>query len=239
MTGIRPLGNQLAQESLSRLAICLPHYHWDHIQGLPFFKPLYAPGNIVEIYGPADSSESLTGKIKGEMGGDYFPVSIEAFGAEVDFVAVTERTFDTAGFRLSALYTFHPGRTMAYRVEYEGRSVVYAPDNEIRPASLDPELTGEARRFADFASGASLLIHDATFSRALYDQRQGWGHSCGEAVAVVAAEAGVQQVRLFHHDPDSDDDDIKSIHSEFLEAAEAQGAQVEGEPAREGTTVEL
>jgi phosphoribosyl 1,2-cyclic phosphodiesterase len=238
-TGIRPLGNRLVAQSLSKMAVCLTHYHWDHTQGLPFFKPLYVPGNVVEIYGPADSTESLTKKIKGEMGGDYFPVSIEAFQASVDFVAVTERTFEMPGYSLSVLHAFHPGRTVAYRVDLGERSVVYASDNELPPDHLEPEFSGEALRFAEFAAGASLLIHDATYSRSAYDQKRGWGHSCGETVAALAVRAGVGQVCLFHHEPDNTDADIEAIHQEFVEACAARGADIPAAPAAEGMTIEL
>jgi len=238
-TGILLLGNRLVAQSLSKLAICFTHYHGDHTQGLPFFKPLYVPGNVVEIYGPADSSESLTKKIKGEMGGDYFPVSIEAFQASVDFVVVTERTFEMPGYSLSALYAFHPGRTVAYRLDLGGRSVVYASDNELPLANLEPEFSGEALRFAEFAAGTSLLTHDTTYSRSAYDQKRGWGHSCGEAVAALAVQAEVGQVCLFHHDPDSTDADIEAIHQEFVDACAARGADILAAPATEGVTIEL
>lgn len=238
-TGIRRLGNEIVSLSPMRLTLCLTHYHWDHIQGLPFFKPLYVAGNRVEIHGPAEDDTALAEKIRGEMGGDYFPVSLEAFMASVRFVAVGEYSFETVGIPVKALFTFHPGRTLAYRVDYGGRSVVYAPDNELSPDTLHGRLFGEARRFARFAAGASLLIHDATYSASRYRDKQGWGHSSPQAVAHLAAHAHVERVLLFHHEPDNSDAAIAALQEEFARTAAALGVTIPAEPAAEGMTIEL
>lgn len=238
-TGIRMLGNQILSESPIRTALLLTHYHWDHIQGLPFFKPLYVAGNEVHIYGPAESNDALTAKIQREMGGDYFPISIEAFRAAVRFVGIREQSFDCLGVPISTLYMMHPGRTLGYRLESGGTSVVFAPDNELFPESVRPELCDEALRLACFASGASLLIHDATYSDAAYPSKRGWGHSSGTNLARVAAAAGVKKVLLFHHDPDNDDPEVEVIHREFQEEIARLGAAVESEPAREGASYEV
>lgn len=238
-TGIRALGNQLAAVSPLSIALFLSHFHWDHIQGLPYFKPLYMPGNEIRLYGPADSGDHFREIMKGQMGGAFFPVSLEAFRSAGEFTAVQEGPVGLPGVSVSALYVLHPGTTLAYRVDVGGRSLVYVPDNELLTASVEPRLTGEALRLAEFAAGASLLIHDAAYTRQMYEQRRSWGHSCGANLAAVAAHARVEEVLLFHHDPDSGDDRIEAIHREFREALEAQGGTARSEPAREGVTVAL
>jgi phosphoribosyl 1,2-cyclic phosphodiesterase len=222
-----------------RIALCFTHFHWDHIFGLPFFDPLYTPGNEVHIYGPADTSDSLTHKIQAEMGGDYFPVSTEAFRAYVKIVAILEQRFESLGVSISAIYAFHPGRTLAYRVDLDGASFVYAPDNEILPECVTPDLTGEALRLAHFASGASVLLHDCQYTRSVYETRRSWGHSCTECLAAVAAHAQVGRVVLFHHDPDADDGEVETVHEEFQTALAACGADIPSEPAREGAVLQL
>jgi len=233
-TGIRLLGNAIVGESPMRAALFLTHYHWDHIHGLPFFKPLYVPGNEIHIYGPAEDTDSLTSKIAREMGGDYFPVSLDSFRSAVRFTAMQDKTIEAYGVTISALYTLHPGRTLAYRVECGDRSFVYAPDNELLPESVHPKLTGEAMRLALFAKGASLFMHDAMYSREMYERRRGWGHSCGECLAAVCAQAEVKRVLLFHHDPDNTDAEVEAIHREFQRSLSARGVEISSEPAREG-----
>jgi phosphoribosyl 1,2-cyclic phosphodiesterase/CheY-like chemotaxis protein len=235
-TGIRALGQSLVPQSPLRASLFLTHYHWDHIQGLPFFAPLYVPGNEVHVYGPAESGEDLVSIIEGQMGGAFFPVSTSVFLSSVKFFGLREQQCEIQGITVSTLYMLHPGRTLAYRIDLGDRSIVYAPDNEILPESITPTLSGEALRLAEFASGASLLLHDCAYSRQTYEKRRGWGHSCGEALAAVAAHAKVERVLLFHHDPDSSDTGVKAVHEEFETALKASDASIDSEPAREGVS---
>ncbi len=238
-TGLRSLGLSLANAPLRRIALCLTHFHWDHILGLPFFAPFYAPGNEIHLCAPADSNEALAEKIEKQIGGDYFPVSIEAFRAALKFHSLRQETVEIEGFTLSTFYAFHPGATLAYRLDMGEQSLVYAPDNELPLESVEPELSGEALRFAQFIAGASLLIHDGTYSRAVYETRRGWGHSCGAALAAVARRANVKRVLLFHHDPDNSDEQIQAIHQEFQATLAQSGASIPSEPACEGMTYSL
>jgi CheY-like chemotaxis protein/phosphoribosyl 1,2-cyclic phosphodiesterase len=235
-TGLRGLGNSLVGQSPLRLSLFLTHYHWDHVQGLPFFKPIFIPGNEIHLHGPADSNGEMMELIAGQMGGAFFPISVESFRSSVRFIGLQETTFESFGIQISTLYMLHPGRTLAYRVDVDGRSMVFAPDNELLPEMIGRNLSGEALRLAKFARGASLLIHDCQYSRSGYESRRGWGHSCGEALAAVAAEAGVERTLLFHHDPDHTDDDVDAIHTEFRHHLELRGGTGESEPAREGFT---
>src|SRR5438874_9658863 len=107
--------------------------------------------------------------MKGQMGGAFFPISIESFRSSVSYTAVREERFQVLGAPVSTLYVLHPGTTLAYRIELEHGSLVYVPDNELLLGSIGPQLSDEALRLAEFAAGTSLLIHDATYSREIYE----------------------------------------------------------------------
>jgi len=238
-SGIRTLGNKLVGQSPLRIAILLTHYHWDHIQGLPFFKPLYVPGNDFTIYGPADSNDELVDLIRGQMGGAFFPVSVEAFRAAIRWIALREQKLEVMGAQVSTLYAFHPSTTLAYRVDFGDRSIVFAPDNELLPEFVEPKLGDQALRFAEFAKGATLLLHDCQYSTSGYETHRGWGHSGSKYVAAVAAHAGVKRVLLFHHDPDHSDEQIDTVHEEFRTALKDYDVKVESAAAQEGVTYTL
>lgn len=239
-TGIRALGNSIPANSQLRASLFLTHFHWDHIQGLPFFKPLYRPGNDITIYGPAPSDAALLEAIQGQMGGAFFPISTDAFLSSVKYVGLQEETLSVAGLQVSSFSVMHPGFTLGYKVSWNDRSIVYVPDNELLPELIEPEMNGEVLRFADWLRGTDLLIHDCQYSTAGYLTHRGWGHSGATALAAVAAEAKVGHVLLFHHDPDYDDDRVNQIHDEFRAELEARGAgDIQSAPASENTCYQV
>ena len=243
-TGIRALGNSIGHDAPLRATLFLTHFHWDHIQGLPFFKPLYKPGNEISIFGPAADSNELVATIGGQMGGAFFPITTDAFSSSVKYIGLGEETFEAAGLQFETLGVMHPGQTLAYKVTWQEHSIVYVPDNEVLPDSVansegQLELSGEALRLAQWIEGASLLLHDCQYDREGYEAHPGWGHSSACYLAAVAAVARVPQVLLFHHDPDHGDAKIEAIHHEFrtqLEAYDPECAQtIQSQPAAEDT----
>jgi phosphoribosyl 1,2-cyclic phosphodiesterase len=219
----------------SEAAILLSHTHWDHIQGFPFFSPLYIGANAFKIYGPAQSSELLEGILEGQMAPQYFPVqTLKNMGARIDIVAVPEEgPFDVLGCRVTAALNPH-GRAgaLAFRIEDAGRTLVYASDAGYR-ADGPPPASLSLYRDAD------LLIHDSTYTpedRARYPER-GLA-SVAEAVA-AAASAGARRLALFHYDQDYTDADLDVLlaRARTLAAAEAPALEIIG--AAEGLTLSL
>lgn len=247
-TGIRALGNAICEAPV-RATLCLTHFHWDHIQGLPFFKPLYQAGNQVTICGPASSDSALVETIREQMGGAFFPISTEAFSSSVEYRALQEQEFELDGLRYATFSVMHSGFTLAYKVEWQGQTIVYCPDNELMPESIAqgedgrPILSGEVQRMACWLEGVDILLHDCQYSVEQYRAHTGWGHSNARALAALVASSRVKHVVLFHHDPDHDDGAIEAIHAEFrahLEAMAPQDAsRIRSQLAREGLLLPL
>jgi len=220
-------------------AILLSHTHWDHIQGFPFFGPLYVEGNRFQIYGPAESSALLEGILEGQMAPQYFPVqTLKNMGARIDIAALSAGTTrEILGCRVTAAMNPH-GRSgaMAFRIEELGgserRSVVYASD-----AGYPPE--GPPAEVLALYAGADLLIHDSTFTP---DDRARYPHrglaSVSEAVqAAVRARAG--KLALFHYDQDYTDAEVDALVERARHELARSGATTELRPAVEGETISV
>lgn len=216
-TGARNLGLALlGEEETERdgfrdgkgeAAILLSHTHWDHIQGFPFFSPLYIPGNTFKVYGPAQSSALLEGILEGQMAPQYFPVqTLKNMGAHIEIKAIAAGVpFDLFGCRVTAVVNQRGERTaMAFRIEEAGRSLVYASDAGYGPDGPSAEALALYR-------GADLLIHDSTYTpedAARYPQR---GLASVSEAVTAAVRAEVRMLALFHYDQDYSDADVDAL----------------------------
>ncbi len=234
-TGLRACGDALMQAGQSvDASILLSHLHWDHIQGLPFFTPIYVPGTRLRIIGqcPGGATESLRAAIVQQMQPPTFPVSWEDLPSLVSFRSIKAgQMFDIGDVRVTSARLNHPGGgVIAYRISYRGRSVVFATDTE-HYACIDPTLLR-------LATNADVLIYDAQYTPAEYrgdagPARVGWGHSTWEAAVALAEAAGVGRLVLFHHDPGRSDEAVGVIETQ----ARTRFARTEA--AREGRLISL
>jgi phosphoribosyl 1,2-cyclic phosphodiesterase len=209
-TGLRMLGRALLEEFGSRpirADILISHFHWDHIQGLPFFIPLYNNDNQFNIYS-YHSRGGLEQILGGQMTNPYFPVDMNAMHAKRQLTEIGATTLHLGDFRVQARLVNHPQGCLSFRVESNGKTAVYATDNE--PG--DPE---SDRTLRELCRDADLLIYDAQYSRAqLTSEKRGWGHSSWEDGIEICKQSGVKKFVLFHHDPDSDDRTVDRFQQE-------------------------
>jgi phosphoribosyl 1,2-cyclic phosphodiesterase len=209
-TGIRNLGEALFAEFEGRplsLNIFLTHYHWDHIQGLPFFRLLYQAGTEITFHAAARLG-SIQERLHGQMKAPYFPVDFESVASRVRFVELDEGSVHRVGsLRVIPFPMHHPQGAAGYRIEAPQGVIVYASDLEPGDSKLD-------RVVREASEGARTLVYDSQFTPDEYLAHKGWGHShWGEAVT-VARDARVHQLVLFHHDPFHDDHALARIEAD-------------------------
>jgi ribonuclease BN (tRNA processing enzyme) len=241
-TGSHALGQTLVGEGMKRGCLLIGHTHWDHIQGLPFFAPLFVPGNEWDICGPKGLSGSLRETLAGQMESTYFPVALEELGATIRYWDLLEGSFHVDDIRITTRHLNHPALTLAYRIEADGASVVYACDHEPYSRSAadgTTPLAGADLRHAAFAAGADLLIHDSQYTAAEYPDKINWGHSTIEYAMLVAREAGVAQLALTHHDPMRTDDQLDDVVKYARETMRTHDSPVHVFAAAEGRTVDV
>lgn len=232
-TGLRELGIALMNSNGARpfsLDLLLSHLHWDHIQGIPFFRPAYDPNSTLRIRGPRQSRpmKELLG-----MGMDdpFFPVDLDDLPAKLQIGELADGSDEQIGaFRVRSAQLYHPAPALAYRIEADGRSLVYATDTE------DP-FSGRPNPVVELARGADTLIHDAQFVKS--DFKPTWGHSTIDTAIEVAASAKVKRLILYHHDPDRSDDALDHIGRDAQRAGRERSPGLDVVVAREGLELEV
>jgi ribonuclease BN (tRNA processing enzyme) len=209
-SGVKKLSDHLLSSGEARLSarIFISHTHWDHINTIPFFAPLYARGNQIEVFGPYQGDLTIERAISAQMESVYFPVTIREFGARLVFRDLREETLEFGPVRIDTMLLRHPGYCLGYRITSRGRRICYITDNELYQPDDTRHDTRYVAQLADFVRGADVLITDTTYRDHEYPSKVDWGHSSVSQVADLAARAEVKRLHLFHHDPDQTDDDI-------------------------------
>ncbi|MGA9116709.1 MAG: MBL fold metallo-hydrolase [Bacteroidota bacterium] len=253
-TGIRGLGDALMAKGESVKAfIALTHPHWDHIQGFPFFKPAFISGNEFTILGPQFRSVTLRQMIADQMNKVYFPIQLSELKARINFMPLREESVSLFGATLSSCYVNHPACALGYRLECGSHTLVYIPDNEpfdrelarsvgnVEKGIVDRYMKHRGnpnQRIFDFARGADLLIHDATYTPEEYVNHVGWGHAHYLFTLEVAAEAGVKRLVLFHHDQTHPDEKVDEILTKCRKEIRHRNYRFECVAAAEGLELE-
>ncbi len=229
-SGLRGLGKSLLREFGDEPIVAyifLTHFHWDHIQGIPFFIPFYRKGNSFFFHSVSKKARELKHAVEGQMVTPYFPVDMSIMGAVRNFYDIGTKPIDINGAIISSAALNHPQGSVAYRIAADGGTLVYATDTE-------PGSKVHDQNIRKIAAGADVLVYDAQYTwEQLVGEKQGWGHSSWVEGVKIAQEAGVGRLVLFHHDPDHDDAYLDSL------LAQARAKFPETLAAAEGMVLEI
>jgi phosphoribosyl 1,2-cyclic phosphodiesterase len=219
-----------------RVDILLTHLHFDHIQGLGFFSPLFDQSMEVHIWGPASSAKSLHSRLSRYLSPPLFPVLIRDLPCKLLLHEVENSIFEIGPFKIQSCYIIHPGPTVGFRIAGEHSVFTFIPDHE--PALSSRGLLTDKKWVSgiDLALNADLLLHDAQYTAEEYKHKMGWGHSSIEDAIKFAKLAGVKHLLLSHHDPFRSDSQLNEIFSELKQET---GDSFKCELAVEGTEIEL
>ncbi len=237
-TGIRGIGKELMKGPCGKgeghLQLLMTHTHWDHIQGLMFFPPVFQR-NRISVY---SGHEDIEARLRGQQAPEYFPVPLEIYPAQFDFNHVVEgQTYELPGGGSFMVHELnHPGRCFGYRIEHEGKSVVFATDSEYKRGAAHSK-----ERAIEFFQDADLLVFDSQYTLEESLIKEDWGHSSSIMGVYIAALANVKRLALFHHEPNYADDFVEEMLNRAREEKEKSFPNIDLEIllAYEGLTVEI
>jgi phosphoribosyl 1,2-cyclic phosphodiesterase len=236
-TGIRRLGQRLARKS-TPANILLSHGHWDHVQGYPFFEPIYQPDRIINVYISVESGRKLLSTLFEQMDGTHFPVRAEDLPSIhiPRFKGIESELYESEGIELVKQALNHPGGGVAYKITENGVTCAYVTDNE-----LDPPYAPSTNydQWVNYLHGVDVLIHDAQYTEDDMPHKHGWGHSLISQVRRLATDAEVGALVMFHHDPDRSDGELDEIQIENEKYLKSHRAPARSVCAAEGMRIRL
>ncbi len=251
-TGIFPLAQSLLARLPVKANVFITHTHWDHIQGLPFFTPLYIPGNSVRIHGAYDvvTGEGIDQVMNVQLQYSYFPVREAEMRAVIEYENLTVGHPVTVGdATVTPVLLNHPVVDFGYRVDCNGKSVFFTGDHEPWFNIYEPEDDGHAEyarliaekndEVAAALAGVDLMIVDTSYTEAEYPAKRGWGHGTYDAGIALARRTGARRLACTHHEPTRSDDELEKVFAEVM----ARQGRPAGDPeillAREGLEISL
>lgn len=237
-TGIRVLGKHLERQADTvDTDLFLTHFHWDHIQGIPFFTPLHSATTSLRIHAPRQGDLDVETLLRTQMGPVFFPVPYETLAARLSFDHLAEQPWAAHGIEVAAYRLRHPGDTYGYRIRAGTAAVGYVPDNELVGSAYPVDGKAWYHGLVRFLDGVDILFHDAMFTDEEYPGVEGWGHSTFNQAIRLAEEAGVSRLMFFHHSPDRTDDELVRILDHARADVASRGATLALGIAAEGETI--
>ena len=234
-TGIRKLGTEMVRHE-EPLLLLISHGHWDHIQGYPFFGPIYQPDREIVVYERLEENAIALGSILDQMDGSNFPVNSEDLLSRISSIDSLEGYLSNRPYNAVLKELNHPGGGQAFRVEEDGVSIAYITDNELQPPEKPHTSYDE---WVDYCKGVDLLIHDAQYTENDMPAKHGWGHSLISQVRQLAVDAQVKNIVMYHHDPERTDSELDEIAIESARYFKSHKSKIGSYIAAEGLTFDL
>ena len=249
-TGMRPLGIELIEdfykeeEPTSSFHLFLSHTHWDHIQGIPYFLRSFMEDIKLTIHGSPHRERYIESVLKNQMDSGYFPVSMSDVGADISIQDISEEVIVLGTVVVDwQEQLFHPGGSVRYRLNVDGKKIVYATDVELNlifdPASNEPDKEALAQEYCDFIYEADLLIADGQYTEEEYATKVGWGHTSISLLLEIANQSKVKQLAVFHHDPQHSDRFLDALSIESRSKYRFDEGEMDVFWAREGMTLAI
>ncbi len=234
-TGIRRLGQEMIGHD-EPLLLLLSHGHWDHIQGYPFFGPIYQQDREIIVLQGVEGNASALKALLEQMDGSNFPVHSTDLPSRISTINEVEQHLSRQPYSTQRKDLNHPGGGHAYRIEEDGVTVAYITDNELDPPDK-PHTTYD--EWVEYCQGVDLLIHDAQYIEQDMPDKHGWGHSMISQVRQLAVDAEVKHLVMYHHDPDRTDAELDEIAIESARFFKSKNSRIGSHIAAEGLTFDL
>ena len=236
-TGIRNLGGAIIGQPELEIFVVVTHSHWDHIQGFPFFTPIYQPDRPVHMFPTLHKKNVVLSSLIDQMDGAHFPITPDQVPSNFNFVTEKPLEFlENNGFHMELVPMNHPGKAFGYKIKIDDKIICYFTDNEIDPPyekSIELDVLTEKCRNAD------ILIHDAQYIEADMPLKHGWGHSLISQVTKLGESAEVKNLVYYHHDPERSDDDIDAELEIASKTLKENGSSVRPYFAYEGLKLSI
>lgn len=236
-TGIRNLGGAIIGQPELEIFVVVTHSHWDHIQGFPFFTPIYQPNRPVHMFPTLHKKNVVLSSLIDQMDGAHFPITPDQVPSNFNFVTENPLEFlESNGFHMELVPMNHPGKAFGYKIKIDDKIICYFTDNEIDPPyekSIELDVLTEHCRNVD------ILIHDAQYIEADMPLKHGWGHSLISQVTKLGESAEVKNLVYYHHDPERSDDDIDTELETASKTLKENGSSVRPHFAYEGLKLSI